>query len=266
MNVTFANFGDEIASSRLRAKIPQEALGRLGIKQGKDVLIYGKHFVSEGQLHPFKKLIYDVCDDHFNHPELGAYYRKHCQLADALTCNSEVMRERIKEETGRDATVIREPYENEEHEPSIGPRLLWYGHKSNLKYLERLKPSLKYPLLALSNHPDYEEWTPEIFREAIQTPCIVVIPTGVTLKALAKSENRMVEAIRCGKFVCAEFLPSYEQFGQFMPLGNIPENIESALANQAESIGRIKEAQDYIRERYSPKAIAQQWLEVIECL
>ena len=39
MKVTFANFGAEVASSRLRAIIPQRELGKLGIEPGKDVLV-----------------------------------------------------------------------------------------------------------------------------------------------------------------------------------------------------------------------------------
>lgn len=263
MNATFVSFGPDIASSRLRASIPQRELLKMGVKQGRDVLIYGKHLLTEKDVSHFGKLVFDVCDDHFQNADLGDYYRKHVAMADAVTCNSEVMRDRIKEETGRVATVIREPYESDEKEADIGDLLLWFGHQSNFKDLERIAPELDYPLLILSNKAGYPEWTPENFARAISEPCIVIIPTG---KSQAKSENRMVESIRRGRYVCAEHLPSYEQFGQFMPLGNIAEHIESALANPAESIGRIKDAQDYIRERYSPETIARQWLEVIKWL
>jgi hypothetical protein len=260
MKVLFACFDQNIASSRLRAKIPQKELAKLGVERGNDVLIYGKHFLDEKQVEPFKTLIFDCCDDHFNHIELGPYYRKHIKMADKVTCNSEVMKSRIKAETGRDAVVIREPYESPELTPSIGPRLLWYGHKSNLIDIRRLEPELKHPLMILSNHPDYEEWSQELQQDALSYPCIVVIPTG---KSQAKSENRMVEAIRCGKYVCAEYLPSYEVFTNYFDLGNIPEQIDRALANPQEAISRITEAQEFIRERYSPATIAGQWLEVL---
>lgn len=263
MTVTFASFGPHLASSRLRAKIPQSELAKMGIKQGRDVLVYGKHFLTKKDVSGFKRLIFDQCDDHFNHPELGAYYREHCEMADLITCNSEVMRKRIKEETGRDAYVIPEPYESDEGKADIGELLLWFGHASNMVDLDRIVPKLKRPLLVLSNYPGKPEWTPESFNRAMSKHCIVVIPTG---KSMAKSENRMVESIRKGRYVCAEYLPAYEPFGKFFPLGDIPEHIESALANPQDSIQRIKDAQDYIRDRYSPQAIAKQWLEVLECL
>lgn len=260
MKVTFLDWGPEIASSRLRAAIPQKELERMGVKKGHDVLIYGKHFLDDKYLSAFKHRIYDVCDDHYQSENLRDYYLKHTLSADVVTCNSVVMQRRIKEETGRNAVLVGEPYESPEFVPNIGPRLLWYGHKSNLKDLRRIQPELKHALLVLSNDGIEVDWEPGIFRQAIISPCIVIIPTG---KSQAKSENRMVEAIRNGKYVCAERLPAYEPFDQFFPLGDIPSHIDRALTNQADSLARVRAAQDYIREKYSPHSIAQQWLKVI---
>jgi len=259
MKVTFAYFGPSLASSRLRAQIPQKELAKLGIEKGTDVLIYGKHWLSDEEIEPFKKRVFDVCDDHF-HNGHGEYYRSHCEMADAVTCNSEVMRRVIKAETGRDAGVIPEPYESPELPAGIAPRLFWYGHQSNIRDLRRLEPELRYPLLAMSNCDGMVPWSQQNFLEAMSQDCIVIIPTG---KSMAKSENRMVEAIRCGKYVCAEYLPAYEPFTKFFPSGSIPEQIESALANPLAAMAKIKDAQEFIRERYSPACIAGQWLKVI---
>lgn len=260
MKVTFADFGSEVASSRLRAQIPQRELAKLGIKQGRDVLIYGKDWATSEQIGRYLFKVYDVCDDHYDLPEKRDYYRKHTAEADLVTCNSEVMRERIKEVSGRDAVVIKEPYESDEQAPSIGPYLLWYGHMSNLVDLDRIADSLKHPILALSNHPDCAQWTPESFRAGVSSPCIVIIPTG---KSLAKSENRMVEAIRNGKYVCAEHLPSYEPFAQFFPLGDIPAQIDWALSHPTEALNQISLAQTYIKQHYSPEKIGRDWLRVL---
>ena len=259
MRVTFADFGPDLASSRLRAKIPQFELLKMGILKGSDVIVYGKHWLTDAVLDGFKKYVYDVCDDHFDN-EHGNYYKTHIARADVVTCNSEVMKTRIKEVTGRDAIIIPEPYESEEKEPKIGPNLLWFGHRSNLRDLERIKYQFKHPLTVLSNHPDCTKWSPEAYQREIAKDCIVVIPTG---KSLAKSENRMVEAIRCGRYVCAEPLPSYAPFDIYFPLGDIPKHIDRALANPQDSIQRIKDAQAHIRDKYSPRTIAEKWLEVL---
>jgi len=261
MNVMFAHFGEEVASSRLRATIPQAELAKIGIGKGRDVLIYGKHFVEERQLDPFNKRIYDVCDDHFDHETLGPYYHRHCQIADEVTCNSATMQAIIKAKTGRHAFVIPEPYESPEQATAIEPRLFWYGHKSNLKDIERLKPDLHHPLLIMTNKDGYPQWSKVAFQNAMDMNPIVVIPTG---KSIAKSENRMVEAIRCGRYVCAEYLPAYAPFTSFFDLGNIPAQIDVVLANPLAAMAKIKDAQEFIRERYSPATIAGKWLEVIQ--
>ena len=260
MNVTFANFGDEIASSRLRASIPQKELSKMGIGIGKDVLIYGKHFLDIKATRGFGKVIYDICDDHFKTPDLSDYYRKHAENADLLTCNSYYMQKRIREETGRFAYLVSEPYEGIERKPAIAAELFWYGHKSNLVDLERIVEKLDYPIHVLTNMPGFVPWTPDNMEALMSMPSIVIIPTG---KSLAKSENRMVEAIRGGHYVCAEYLPSYEPFSPFFKLGDIPSHIEHALHNPEAAIKKIEHAQAYIADRYSPRTIAKRWLEVI---
>ena len=261
MNVTFVKFGDHLASSRLRASIPQAELEKLGIGRGLDVLIYGKHWLPEDQTKAFGKRIFDCCDDHF-HNEHGDYYRRHIENADLVTCNSNHMRLIILEQTGRNAIVIPEPYEGVERIPSIGPDLFWFGHISNRPDLERL--NLDRPVKVMSNGPNcWLNWSPQNWDLAMNEDVIVIIPTG---KSMAKSENRMVEAIRGGKYVCAEFLPAYMPFYQFFPLMDINEHVEKALSNPEASINAIHEAQDYIRDRYSPKTIALKWKEVIESL
>lgn len=257
MRVTFASFGEQLATSRLRAIIPQRELEKLGVMRGMDVLVYGKHFITIDQTRPYSRRVFDISDNHFDAPLLGAYYREHALAADLVTCSSEVLKGIIKEETGRDAVVIPEPYESRQRTPSIGDLLYWFGHESNLNDLRRVAPSLeKWPIVTLTG----EAWSIERHNEVMENPLIVIIPTG---KSMAKSENRMVEAIRQGKYVCAEYLPAYEQFVQYMPTGNIASGVEWALSNQEEAIERIKLAQEYIRNRFSPETIGKRWLEVL---
>jgi hypothetical protein len=169
------------------------------------------------------------------------------------------MKQIIYAETGREATVIPEPYESPEGNPKIGPSCLWFGNKSNIKTIQNFKTD--YPLTILTNYGDYPKWTPERFAEEIAKPCIVVIPTGSNQ---AKSENRMVEAIRNGRYVCAEYLPAYEPFFNFFPCMDINEHIKRALANPSASLSAIRRAQDYIHDRYSPETVGKQWLEAIQ--
>ena len=261
MKIAYLPTNQNIASTRLRKIIPMREMRKLGVEFGiGDVFIAQKHGFSWDDLPKHQTLVFDVCDDHFNN-HLADHYRHGCAIADKVVCNSEVMREVIYTETGREATVIPEPYESPERTPLIGESLLWFGHASNLKDIQRCK--FDYPLTILTNFTGYPEWTPERFAEEIAKPCIVVIPTG---KSMAKSENRMVESIRNGKYVCSDFLPAYIPFYEFFQPGSIPAQIDRVLANPGDSLNSIRLAQDYIRDRYSPSTIASQWINLFETL
>lgn len=251
MQVTFAWFGDEVASSRLRARIPQRELKRYGIHPGHDVVVYGKHWLTNKELRPFQKRIFDICDDHFNDKNAD-YYREHIGLADAVTCNSSEMARIIEEETGVIPTVIDDPWEAEERPAGIGKGYLWFGHPGNLKDAE------PYPEVKTYTG---EGWTLEGQRQAIIACAAVVIPHG---EKTAKSANRLIEAARCGRFVIANDIPSYREFDKFMWIGDIKEGMIWFENNKNEAIKRVGNCQDYIRDRYSPKTIAGQWLKVLE--
>lgn len=263
MKINYLPFKPKVASVRLRAYIPAMEMVSRGVELGDGgIFIAMKHSFTWSDLPKHEKLVFDVCDDHF-HNHLSDHYRYGCEIADAITCNSEVMKNTIRIETGREATIINEPYESDERVPSIGDELFWFGHNSNLKDVERLMTELDRPIVILTNDNKYTEWSKEAFDRQMAKECLVVIPTG---KSMAKSENRMVESVRNGKFVCSEFLPAYEPFWQFFEPGSMGEQIKRAIANPGESLKRISAAQDYIRDKYSPTTIAKQWITVLEGL
>lgn len=251
MQVTFAWFGDTVASSRLRARIPQRELKKYRIHPGKDVVVYGKHWLTEYELRPFQKRIFDICDDHFN-DQFADYYHRHTLLADAVTCNSLEMARIIKEEADIDATVIDDPWESPEQPAGIGKGYLWFGHPGNKKDVE------PYPEVRIYTG---ENWTIEGQRQAIEECAAVVIPSS---GKLAKSANRLVESVRCGRFVIANDLPAYREFSPWMWIGDIRDGMKWFEENHEEAIKRVRNCQDYVRVRYSPKEIAHQWLNVLE--
>lgn len=259
MNVTFRSFGDHIASSRLRALVPQRELAKIGVPQGSDWLVIGKHWWTWQETRGFGRVCFDVCDDHFDSPQLGSHYRESCQRADLVTCNSAEMARVITAKTGRQAVVIPDPFEQPETPARIGPQLLWFGHRSNLVDLEPWKQSLA-PLEIVTNisGPGYTLWTPHAMDAAFERSGLVVIPTG---KSLAKSGNRAIEAIRRGLYVVAGYLPAYADLGMWC--GDIAEGVDWALSNQPEALRRVTAAQAYVRQAYSPQRIAQLWLQAL---
>lgn len=246
-----------MASARYRGSIPEAELRRLGFPEGNDILICSKHGWDWSLTDGFGKIVFDMSDDHF-HSAHEAHYRSACEKADAITCPTPTMAKIIKAETGRDATVIPDPYEQRETKAHVHESLLWYGHYTNAPDLERVLPTLAgMKIEIVSTIKGFTQWSPKAMDAAFSNAGLVIIPTGLSM---AKSGNRAVEAIRRGLFVVANPLPAYSDLGIW--LGDIREGVNWALANRSEVIRRIKVSQDYVKHHYSPQRIGRMWAKV----
>jgi hypothetical protein len=135
-------------------------------------------------------VVYDVVNDHFSGPHAADYHGM-CAVADVITCASPVMAEIIKEATGRDATVVDDPYENDESRPrSLGDQVVWFGHQANFA--------------SLAPYADLDPWVCTGdgvvvgAGSASTEAAAVVMLTGNNPGA---SANRAVKALRAGRFV-----------------------------------------------------------------
>ena len=90
---------------------------------------------------------------------------------------------------------------------------------------------------------------------------ITIIPNAGSNSA--KGANRMIESIRQGVFVVAEPMPAYEEFRDWMYIGEIKEGIEWCRQNKAELQGRIQKAQEYIVKEYNPTKTGERWQRLI---
>lgn len=286
--------GDKAAFVRYRVRIPGAALRRMGHRVTyssedenvtvPDITVVHK-FVWTPELEAFldhardagSRVAFDICDDHFEHPERGAAVRNLAAVADVLTVPTEVMRDIVWDQLGRDARVVEDPYEYPEVAPRFAPqgepRLMWYGHINNLKALVSVWPSLDGCRIAMVTDTEtmrkagipltVVDWSRENMVRVFNETDMVILPVELHKpRKLAKSTNRMVEAIRQGRFVVASPLPAYQQFAEWMWLGDIREGVDWAVAHPDEVLDRIKKAQDYVREKFSPDTIANKWLEV----
>lgn len=259
MNVTFKSWGEHLASSRYRALIPAAQLKTLGIHEGHDWLVIGKHgWDWDKQTLGYKLVCFDVCDDHFDGPD-GDHYKLGIRRADLVTCNSLEMARVIRDRTGRTAVVIPDPYEQPQRPPKIHERLLWFGHQSNLvdllPWIEDLK---NLEIVSGGRVNGVTTWSPEAMERAFERAGLVVIPTG---KSMAKSGNRAIESIRRGLFVVAGYLPAYSDLGIY--IGNIADGVEWALNNKDEVVNRIVCAQHYVQKEYSPARIGKLWKQAL---
>lgn len=265
--VTFRVINPRIASSRLRAIIPQRELAKVGIERGTDILVLGKHGYDWIEATAgYKKIVFDVCDDWFESLH-QAHYLQACSAADAVTCNSREMARIIKVHTGRDAWVIDDPWEAEQQPARVHDSLVWFGHKWNLGELEPWVSSLagrklavvsNAPLDARMGHAKFVEWSHEAMDRECAAAGLAVLPTG---RSMAKSANRAIESVRRGLYPICGYLPANADIGVWV--GDISDGVEWALTHHDQTMRRIRDAQEYVNWQYHPARIAKLWLEAL---
>jgi hypothetical protein len=169
------------------------------------------------------------------------------------------MAEIIHDATGRDAVVIDDPWETEEREPSVyGEGVLWFGHSANiaslLPHIEAIGPKL---LVCSNVRSAHVPWSLENESKCLQGAAVCVL----TANNAGASTNRVVKAIRAGRFTCVpEGAPaSWQTLAPYIWIGDVGEGIRWALNNREEACKKIQAGQAYIREKFSPQLIGSQW-------
>jgi hypothetical protein len=251
----------ELASYRLRVAIPAE---HLGCQYAIGCTGRPTFFFKNGNARLAESLaggvVYDVVNDHF-HGKYAADYHGMCGIADKITVASERMAEIVMHNTGRESTVIDDPYETPEQEPRCyGNGVLWFGHSANysslLPYL-----ACSESLITCTNtaHADVP-WSRE--NEVLcLSGAAVVLMTGSNPGA---SANRIVKSLRAGRFVvtpenCAD---SWRELAPYLWIGDVEEGIRWALNNREEACHKIMQGQQYIEKRFNPMEIGRQWTEL----
>lgn len=248
----------ELASTRFRLVIPSRNC-KYPYELGEgDITIFPKHTVTLEEAAKHKgPTIWDVCDDHFD-DKWADYYRTMPKLVTKVTCTTDILRERIWDYCSVEAVVISDPLEFATQTPWVGTkRLFWYGHSSNLQPLLDLDLS-DYEVRKVSNTYGCEPWSPRAMMEGYKWCDAVIIPIGGSVaKKDAKSPNRMTEAINAGRFVIANDIPSYREYGMY--LGDIQKGLEWLRKNQQEALNTLMKAQKLVWDKHNPKAIGKQW-------
>lgn len=245
--------GSEMASYRYRVQIPAKELGFRINDISAETLIFAKPLPPDIELARTNKGInvVDICDDHLGTP----LYQEMMHLAHIITCPTEDMQQRIGKYSYY-AHIVPDTYEFEEKTPHChGTRLIWFGHKLNLYSLVRILPDIEdYELRVVSNAPGSIPWSVETTQKELDNADIAIFPATKTYK----SPNRVLEAIRRGCFVVAEYHPSLEEFDGIW-VGDIRQGIEFAQNHPEKANSWTRQAQQFIKNQYSPKIQASAW-------
>jgi hypothetical protein len=270
-------YGPTFASYRYRAEIPAEILRSMGrtanLNDGEaEILVLSKPcdedlVLAQQAKAEGSKIVVDICDDHFDSkPDL---YNGVCEIADQIVCASEIMQHRIKGYTGKGAAVIPDPYEIAESPPHAeGNDLLWFGHQRNLKELESVWQILQDRKLRVVSGPkaipNVIPWTPENIRAVLSQTNTVLLP--VIKGREHRSANRLINALRSGCFAVCMGHPAFEIFRKFVWVGHFATGMRWLDANQHILNELVAEAQDYIRDRYSPETIGKTWQSLFDSI
>lgn len=251
----------ELASYRLRVAIPAQHLGcpyRIG-GMGNPTFFYKNGDTVAADAVSANGVVYDVVNDHFR----GKYaddYLLMCSIADKITVASESMAETVLEHTGREATVIADPYETEEREPSCyGNGVAWFGHSANLS---SLAPYVGTESLVVCSNSSksHVPWSLENEAKCMEGAAVVLM-TGNNPGA---SANRVVKALRAGRFVVApkDCADSWRELSPYIWIGDVADGIAWALNNREDVCQKIKQGQQFIQQRFAPQLIGSQWADL----
>lgn len=246
-----------------------------------------------------RPLVVDITDFPFvsQFENVRTFYAEALKICDAVVVNSERMAEMVASHTSCRPRVIDDAIlgamQNPGFDPAARLQLAWFGHRTNLAYLDRCLEGLvqfaaQQPCRltivteggigvqeatrsmnarfapALEAH--FVEWSLETMAEALRLCDIVLIPGDPKdpFKA-GVSTNRIAETLKAGRFPVASPLPSYRAFSDAAWLGDdLSEGLRWALENPAEARMRILRGQTRVNEQLAAEPIGRQWRAVFE--
>ena len=246
------------------------------------------------------KFVFDICDNKWrigkDRQKNTALMNSGCLHANLITTTSGELKQKIYEETGKDALIIDDPYEREIEEPTFKPHknnlnICYFGGRKSfwLVNWEEVIATLNFVckqlgveytlncitqkhLLAskkLTHHyyPDgpliMYEWNYELQKQLVSKSDFVLlpIPENNPLVFSYKSPNRVIDSIAQGKYVITTYgVTSYRQYDDFIGIGSLKNNVKWAMSNPKDVISKIKEGQNHIKKYHSPEVIAKQWM------
>jgi hypothetical protein len=168
-------------------------------------------------------------------------------------------------------------------------RLLWFGHPSNVASLLSALPELERLALDLPLHLEcvtqpatpldarltprsasfstplrvsFTPWSPEATQQALVRCDAVILPQLVEDRTKrAKSNNRMVDSLNCGRFVIAHPLPAYEELREYAWVGDsLAEGLRWLLRHPDEALQRVQRGQEYVAKNHSLERLGEFWL------
>lgn len=279
MRLNYVTYCDEtMPAYRYRMRMPGEYIGDYEITDlpvEADIHLYSKPYHQNEvllsqhlQIASKLRFVLDICDDIFlRDGPVPDYMRKMAKMSKAVVVPTELMKDRVKEETGIEAVIISDPCEFPEMpiKDISEPRVLWFGTFPNMFTLKDI--NLDYPLEVVCSRRAYKackeigakftEWSIDNLKEAFDRNNIVIIPS-VNKRRLVKSPNRVLESIRSGLSVVAAPIPAYQQFAI-----SLDWDMNNGIRNIVKT---TKESQKYVNDNFDISVIGEQWKKLFDSI
>jgi hypothetical protein len=231
-------------------------------------------------------VVLDYTDDHIQHQtDMSDFYRIALERADQVVCSSQQLQKSITAIYSKKISVIEDAVEYLPLPPKTVPnmprRLLWFGHHSNIAALQRFlhtfNPPMPVEVLVLSTEQGrqmlqtspppqspsvrllFKLWSIEEMPKAAAQcdACIIPIDDSSPAKKGASS-NRLLTALALGLPICADLIPSYLPFRDFLTDLHSPQ-CDQLIINPQAHHNQIELAQRYIALNYSFQSLGQEW-------
>ena len=110
-------------------------------------------------------------------------------------------------------------------------------------------------------------WNFDKQEQLVNESDFVLLPVTSDRESRSKGNNRPIDALQQGRIVLTNpGIKSYEDLKKYLYIGDFYTTYKLMLENPEEVISKITNAQTYINEHYTPKAIGLKWKRVYDRL
>lgn len=299
--------GSHLASLRLRAGIAGSAVRREGgsvtfgewLPRSPNIVVVPKIGSDNIQIRSHKwielideakstgaKIVIDYTDHHlgFDSP-MREFYSNALTRTDVIVVPSYTMQRNLPPHLTHLSIVIPDAIEYECIKPRFRvihvPRLLWFGHPSNLPYLFEFTQKvnikscceliittstdglnwIKENYLSLSLPKVHlVEWSVEALPDLARQSDLALLPTGLNdARKRGASNNRLVTSFALGLPVLAQTLESYAEFHRFYTDIDT-DDIFGVICKPSSQHEKVLASQAQIVPLYAVPHIAKQWI------
>jgi len=235
-------------------------------------------------------VILDYTDHHlFSNSNMTKFYLDNINIADIITVPSPQMIQSLNNITNSKIILIEDAIEVEVIRPkskkNMNEEILWFGAKSNLKYLveyiEKIKYDKKLNINVLIDKKGLEWlkdtqfknkaeikikaqlWSVSNMVELAKKCDFTIIPSDVNdIRKSGAGSNRLITSLALGLPVLATNLSSYEPYNEYY--ADIEKTSIKEMINKLEKMEEIViSAQSNIIEKFTIDNIGLKWSEII---